>query len=73
MVAYGEERKMTGQPTWASGTDRLVRKLRTASLVGMGYQFNAEGAGALANLIEDMAKKLDIAVKREAMRDDDRP
>lgn len=48
--------------TWTGSTERLVRKLKTAGIVGMGYQFSNEGVQGLSSLIEEMALRLDRAV-----------
>lgn len=49
--------------TWSGATEELRRKLKTAGLVGLGYQFNPEGTRALEGLLTEMAKKLDQAVR----------
>lgn len=47
--------------TYAEGVAKLVGRLRLAATFGQGFSFNAEGARALADLLETMAGVADAA------------
>jgi len=58
--------------TWSGATEGLRRKLKTASIAGMGYQFTPVGVTALEALLTEMAKRLDQAVKIQIAKEPDR-
>lgn len=56
--------RSVGSKTWAGVTEQLVRSLETSAICGMGYGLNDVGCKNLANLLKEMAQKLDLAVER---------
>ena len=62
---------MTDPKTWSGATEALRRKLKTASIVGMGYQFNPVGVTALEALLTEMATRLDKAMKAQLTKGPD--
>jgi hypothetical protein len=59
---------MSEQQSWAELVKPIVRKCRLAAMLKMETRFNADGAAALAKVIEDMANIIDteIAVRSAA-------
>lgn len=49
--------------SYIKGYEALIRKLEVAAKFGDGIRFNAVGAQAMANIMEDLCHKLDRAVK----------
>lgn len=62
---------MTDINTWSGATHRLRRQLKTASIAGMGYQFNPKGVTSLEALLTEMATRLDQAVKMQLSKGPD--
>ena len=58
--------------TWTGATEGLRRKLKTAGMLGMGYQFNPAGTRALEGLLTEMAERLDHAVRLQMAEGPDR-
>lgn len=50
------------QPTWSSIVKPNVDRWRLAASLGMHVSHNSEGCAAMANIVEDMATKLDKAI-----------
>jgi hypothetical protein len=44
---------------WAKAVEPIVKKCRLAVMLEMNASFNGDGATALAQLLEEMAKRLD--------------
>ena len=63
---------MPDTKTWSGATEELRRKLKTAGLVGLGYQFSPEGVRALEGLLTEMANRLDHAVRLQLAEGPDR-
>lgn len=63
---------MSEDRTWSGATEVLRRNLKTAGMLGMGYQFNPAGVRALEGPLTEMAEKLDHAVRLQLAEEPDR-
>lgn len=67
---------MSDEVTWVETVKPMVKKLRLASLINQNFTYNPNGCQALAELLEQMASRLDHAVElvgRPDNKDDRRP
>lgn len=61
---------MTDELTWLRTVKPIIDKCRVAAMFNMNRVFRPDGAKALADLLEEMAKRLDYAVELVGRPDD---
>lgn len=51
--------------TWAETVEPIAQRLSVAAAFNQNFVHNPKGAKATAELLREMARKLDIAIQRE--------